>query len=103
MRVRSKISVPLKFATEVIKTKMGTNTTIPFLWKNLNNNYLVNPLSFNYEDFELKRYFTIDKEDQKKEKMFFGGSMIGTYYLAKINHELFDINKTLNINKVVNQ
>ncbi len=29
--------------------------------------------------------------------MFFGGSIVGTFFMAKINQELFEINKTLNL------
>ncbi len=46
MRVQSKIATPLKFASELIQTKFGANTTITYLWKSLNDNYLTNPLGF---------------------------------------------------------
>ena len=58
MRVKSKIATPLKFTSEFIKIKYGQNSTITFLWKSLNNNYLDYPLSFTLEDFELKKYYT---------------------------------------------
>lgn len=68
------------------------NASIAYMWRPTNDAYLKEDDSFGFGCFELKFYLTSNKY---QELLFFGGSVIASYYLARINRLAFEISELI--------
>jgi hypothetical protein len=60
-----------------------------FMWTPLTETFEEEgALNFGYNDFKMKCFLTSEKD----ELLFFGGSVIAAFYLAKINRIIYEIN-----------
>jgi hypothetical protein len=57
------IAIPLTASSKAVKIKEGMTTSITYLWKPLNKNYITDPENLTFDDFELRWYFTSHHKD----------------------------------------
>jgi hypothetical protein len=84
--------VPLFVSSDFLGTKIGMNASIAYMWRPTNDDYLKEDSSFGFGSFELRFYLTSHKY---QELLFFGGSVVASYYLARINKLAFEMQELI--------
>lgn len=105
IKVPANISVPLFQSSKFLGTKLGMNASIAYMWRPTNDSYLKDDNSFGFGCFELRFYLTSNKY---QELLFFGGSVIASFYLARINKLAFEMQELIqggnpNVNEIASK
>lgn len=92
IKIPKNLAYPLFISSNVLGFKYGMNSSSFYNWKPLNDNYLKDDCSFGMKDIELCVYLTTD---HYHELLFFGGLIIGAFYIGKIMKIAFEINQII--------
>lgn len=91
------LAEPLWISSQELGTKVGMNASIAFMWRPTSQAYLSEGEDFGFGHFDLRCYLTANRY---QETLFFGGSVIAAFYLARINRVVFEINDLIESAKV---
>lgn len=92
IRLPKNLAKPLYVCSKALGFKYGMNSSSFFNWKPLNQNYLKDDLSFGLNDLELSVYLT---PKHYQEHLFFGGLIVGSFYIAKMMKIVLDVNSMI--------